>query len=305
MKNVIKKIENIIYKLILKLIDSPIKPRETILSKETKEKLLSIRNDNLMLGNEWKINTHLLYNNVINNNVCSFLRWDIILKTMFVSNFPYIKKELNYLKSHYLWEDWSRAIIETKTGDPIPSIFYPKSSGNLIHQTYHLAQYKEKTGIDFNNIELVFEFGGGYGSMCLLLNRLGFNGNYLIYDIPHFSVLQEYYLKSNSIKNFYCFSDISKLKQKISNNAKSLFIATWSLSEVPLDLRNKIVSIINDFDYILIAYQNEFDGIDNNLYFNNFKDNFKNMSWDELEIEHLPKNKYLMGKNATHPQNQT
>ena len=41
----------------------------------------------------------------------------------------------------------------------------------------------------------------------------------------------------------------------ISDNNQNCFIATWSISESPKCLRNKILSSVGNFNYFLIAYQ--------------------------------------------------
>ena len=60
----------------------------------------------------------------------------------------------------------------------------------------HLALFEETTGSKIDTLELIFEFGGGYGSMCRLAHNLGFNQAYIIFDLQPFSALQNYYLSS-------------------------------------------------------------------------------------------------------------
>ena len=78
------------------------------------------------------------------------------------------------------------------------------------------------------------------------------------------------------------------------NNGKTLFIATWSVSEVSLELRDKIFDIIAPNTY-LIAYQNNFSGIDNIKYFKKIRLVKNNYKWDDYEISHLKNNRYLIG----------
>src|SRR5207244_11597755 len=47
-----------------------------------------------------------------------------------------------------------------------------------------------------DDLACVLEFGGGYGSMCRLFHNLGFRGRYLIFDLPAFSALQRFFLRS-------------------------------------------------------------------------------------------------------------
>ena len=93
----------------------------------------------------------------------------------------------------------------------------------MIHHAYHLAQFEEKTRTQVHEIDFVLEFGGGYGSMCRLFYNLGFRGRYVIFDLPSFSALQIYYLKTldlpvqpiNELKSrtgIVCVSDNTVLK---------------------------------------------------------------------------------------------
>ena len=76
---------------------------------------------------------------------------------------------------------------------------------------------------------------------------------------------------------------------------KSLFIATWSLSEAPIKIRENIESIISCFKYILIAYQHSHSGFDNLYYFNNLVSKFDQYEWVDRKIKHLEGNSYLFG----------
>lgn len=204
MKIKMRLFRRIITKLLLMVLDKPLPPptqKEKQLIEEIKSKFVSSQRDASQANMEWGSNMNRLYELVMNDDIRSFLRWDVIMHTMFVSNnAPYVRRELNYLKNLAYWDNrWSKAIVESTIGHPIPFVFYPKSSGNLIHHAYHLAQLEEKAQINVNEIDFVFEFGGGYGSMCRLFHNIGFTGDYVIFDLPPFSALQEYYLKASSI----------------------------------------------------------------------------------------------------------
>lgn len=264
---------------------------------------------------EWFNHINSLRELVLNDNPREFLRWHVISSTMFVKHANYITPELNYLKSRHNWKDfWSKIIKESPIGHPTPYWRYPRSSGNLIHHAYHLAKFEEKTATRTNTMDYIFEFGGGYGSMCRLLYNSGFKGKYVIFDFPPFSALQRFFLKSNSItvhsvdsfkaaKNgAVCISAPELLKETILNDFNvnnSLFIATWSISEAPIGLRNLILPLASQFTWFLIGYQNQFKEINNADFFTNWKTNQRDVEWYEWEINHLPTNKYLIGKRNT------
>jgi hypothetical protein len=231
---------------------------------------------------------------------------------MFVKNDRYVLTELREIKKQVDWHQvWVKAIEEVRTGDPIPFKQYPVSSGNLIHHAYHLCQFQKSTGIKANGRDLVVEFGGGYGCMCRLFFKMGFHGKYILYDLPQFTALQTYYLKSVGIpvcdfENFssidngvVCISDLGRLKQFLGghlNKERSLFIAMWSISEAPLRLRDLFLSLVKGFDAYLMAYQDKFEEVDNAAYFLNYmglrQHDINCLQW---AIEHLPGNSYLVG----------
>ena len=172
------RIKLIIKKLLLIVIDRPL-PRptndETKLINEYKLKFKQINISNQNLDTDWGGNVSRLLEHVQKDNLRCFLRWDVIQKTMFISYSHFIVIEFIYLmRSHHWVKQWKNAITESHAGYPTPFFLYRKSSSNLIHHAYHLAQFQEFSNIDYSNINFVFEFGGGYGSMCRLVHNLGF-----------------------------------------------------------------------------------------------------------------------------------
>ncbi len=268
----------------------------------------------------WLSHMNALKDNVANRDPRRFLRWDVITGTMFTGNAPYISTELNYLKNHADWNmRWTSVIEESSVGHPVLCPFYPQSSGNLIHNAYHVAQFEEKTEIKIHNMDYVFEFGGGYGSMCRLLFNLGFKGRYIIFDLHPFSALQKYFLKniglpvlsSNTFNKqetgILCLSDIRELKALFAENkekSKSVFIATWSISESPISVRELILPHIIDFSSFLIAYQDIFGGTNNLDYFRNWQNAHTDVTWHSSKIEHIPGNNYLFGANLNNITNE-
>jgi len=265
----------------------------------------------------WAQNMNRLRELVIKENIREFLRWDVILETMFVGNNIYVATELEYLRGKSDWNGrWEKAIKEVETGSPLPFNKYPLSSGNLIHHAYHVAKFEEKTGVSSAKIDLVCEFGGGYGCMCKLFHNLGFEGKYIIFDFPHFCALQKYFLKSvgitvhdfdkiQSLENgVFCVSDIETFKillSKCNDCRNSLFIATWSMSEAPLDIRNSILPLLSQFKSFLIAYQDNFGEVNNIRYFDSLKNYYEHkVQWNQWRIKHLPGNNYLVGTRIFH-----
>ena len=126
------------------------------------------------------------------------------------------------------------------------------------------------------NIKKVFEFGAGYGCMARIFSKLNKKIKYICYDTDYVNLLQFYYLKHNNLNvgfhrsnKFFLTSNLKK-----SRNNNDLFIANWSLSEAPINYRNKFFKVISSSKYILICFQENFENIDNLKYFNMLKKNY-------------------------------
>lgn len=81
------------------------------------------------------------------------------------------------------------------------------------------------------------------------------------------------------------------------NGRDSMFIATWSISETSIRLRNSILPLITSCKAFLIAYLSQFQEVDNIEFFKNWTAAQANVEWQDWSIEHLGKgNRYLIGK---------
>jgi len=288
---------------------------------ELKQTITAIVDDSTRrttVGDAWLTNLDRLCQEVLTCDPNDFLNWDVIIRTMVVGNAEFVRDELNYLQALPDWESrWEKALEESSVGNPTLYNDFPSSSGNLIHQAYHLAQFENTTGIDITRARLVFEFGGGYGSMCRLVHNLNFKGRYVIFDLPPFSALQYFFLNKNGIStaksNEYskksshgviCVSDFEQLETILSdheNITDAVFIATWSLSEAPISLRQNVLSLVRQFEAFLIAYQGYFGNVDNVKFFEEWIGTMKNTKWHNWKIKHLPNhiykdNYYLIGQ---------
>ena len=175
-----------------------------------------------------------------------------------------------------------------------------KTCGHITHNLTHLIQGL-KFGIDVKNFDLILEFGGGYGGMAKLCNDMGYNKIYYIYDLPEIKTIQQYYLNKLNVSHKIII-DYNELKNIEMSNKKKLFIATWSLSEVDFDLRDKILDIIKDFDAVIIVFQNEIWNRNNSQYFGDdgiFKKKLQKIErWCKLNIPYIKwdgGNYYLLG----------
>lgn len=187
----------------------------------------------------WERHRYELRWHVLHSNISEFLRWSTIQATMFVEEAPYIRSEYDALVDE--WPACLPALAEGSTGNPKRLSFAPDTSGNMVHQAYHLLQLR-RVGIDFLNVSSVVEFGGGYGAMARLFNRLGYTGKYYIHDLLEFQWLQEYYLEAEGVP--VSFGPYP---------SADLLIACYSMSETAVGTRVNFMSLVAPKN-ILIAY---------------------------------------------------
>jgi len=273
--------------------------------------------DSPKANTEWEGNTRRLTELVLSSDARTFLGWDVIQNTMFYGQTPLyvMMAEYGHLCRRPDWKErWSKAITESSMGAAFPFPLFPKSSATLVHHAYHLARFEGEAAITIGSLDTILEFGGGFGSMCRLCHNLGFKGKYIILDLPHFSALQQYYLKSCGLnvlpgtdfekadEGIACLSSIDDLKHLFRTvNSKipaSLFIATWSLSEAPVETRDAVFDVVQFFSNYLICYRKQFGGVDNIRYFRDFRERISSADadvWHNKEILHIPRNYYLIG----------
>lgn len=208
-------------------------------------------------NNGWSRKAHYFRIEINKNPPEEFLTLPTIRGNMFVGNAPYISREWSVLPEPYrplckepcfggpeMWQEWT--------------------SGNMIRQAYHAWQWSSSQWETINkkmaSLSHITEFGGGYGAMALMCYRLGFRGQYILVDLPEFLLLQEFYL-SNVLPDIISF----QFKQWHSGPT-DLLIACFSLSETDEVLRTLFLNSIQP-KHVLIGYQSQFDGINNDEFF--------------------------------------
>ena len=216
-----------------------------------------------------------------NDNPERFLRWSTIEATMFPRETRWIRREFDSLESR-----WMEVIREPFFGNPLPMPSCKWTSGNLVHQAYHLSMWESFTGQKICDLSNIYEFGGGYGAMAMIAARAGFDGDYFIQDVPELSILQEYYLSNVGVNAI--------LTTEIPDVEADLVIGCYSFSEVPIELRESVLTKVEGKSY-LFAYQDTFYEVDNLGWFREFARDRPHLDWHEIRIEHLPGHYYLMG----------
>ena len=221
---------------------------------------------------DWATATNRLRHLVLNADPRAFLRWDVIMERMAVRQSPITPLELSALQALPDWESrWKPAIREDPAGRPFRYSGFPDGSEPLIQTAYALSQLEELAGRPVEAWDSVIEFGGGFGSLCRLIHRLGFRGRYVIFDLPPFTLLQRYFLRSACIlrdgdERISLTSDLDALERHVAElppDAWSMFVACWSLSETPLAMRERIRPLVERIGRYAIAYQERYGEVDN------------------------------------------
>ena len=237
----------------------------------------------------WARYRYEIRKDMLEQDIEDFTHWPTITCTMFVANAPYIDREWKTIAPY---PRYRKAAEEYPLGRPI--LFRDsRASGNSIHQTYHLSQWEAWSGIKAEQLERVVEFGGGFGSMRARFERLGYTGQYNLYDTPEFSLLQEWYLSNLGIPAIYC--PLERDRFRPLDPGCDLLIACYSLSEVSPELRTAFFDSAAPQN-VLIASQDGYGGEGLEVSWKQFTARRPNYHWEFQEITSLPGHFYLFGE---------
>lgn len=229
----------------------------------------------------WRLN---LYDWVLKNDPAEFWKCPAVYHTMCQAHWP-ISIEYEYMRLDMRLS----SVCQIPHFGPNDYLGLASHSMNLIHQAYHIQQWEQATGRNINQLDTIVEFGGGYGAMALLCHRLGFEGKYIIYDLPEFSLLQEYYLSQ--------FGLLASVEWNPKRKPKDvdLFMALYSLSEVK---RHERAYLIHKAKSYLCLYSGLWEKWDNVHWFQTVLPvMFPSLQWQHTELTHLPdqNNHYSIG----------
>lgn len=266
----------------------------------------------LITAEIWDAKRARLRELLLRGDPAEFLRWDVVRSTMVKRARKPVTAELRHLQRQPDWKQrWRPALRESTVGCPRPFRLYPHSSGNLIHQAYHLCRFEETTGLSLPTLPYIVEFGGGYGSLCRLFHQLGFAGTYVIFDLPEVAVLQRFFLGSvgltalksrrgvqEAVRGAITLSDLADFGRVLRARPPGMaaFIAQWSLGETPVALRRLVLPEVAGFDAYLLGYTEWFEGIDNRGFFKDWRTTLPGYAWHDIPLPHLHKAEwYLFG----------
>ncbi|AWN48660.1 hypothetical protein DK419_21770 [Methylobacterium terrae] len=198
---------------------------------------------------------------------------------------------------------WFPLTRDTKVGGPKD---YGRDLGTspiLVQHAYHLMRYEQDTGRALTECDVIVEIGGGYGSFCRLLRNAGFEGLHVIYDLPHVSAIQRLYLGLSGFtevspaqvarrtRHGVCLvtdDGLDAVHAALADQGLTVgFVATWSLSEAPMSVRDRIFPRFHPLcTRYLIAYQPYWDRIDNGAYFGALCRDRPDLTW---RTEQMPR----------------
>ena len=231
----------------------------------------------------WARNRRALQEHLKSNDLADFINWSTIQATMFVGDVGYVRKEYAEIMTD---KQFTGSVIEeTKAGHP--PLMWGWTSGNLIHQYYHLKQWLDLTRQDIREMGSIVEVGAGYGAMALICHRLGFKGRYFIFDLPELVRLQRYYL-------WETIGDLDTIYWSFPLELCDLFIASHSLNEMPVVERERLLSQVAAKEY-LFASSYEFDGVNNQDYFEQMAGSIQGIDWKFYPHRHQENAFYMVG----------
>jgi len=168
------------------------------------------------------------------------------------------------LKGKINRDEWMKALKEPFLGHNEES--YAKVKKQLVLEkdvvetspwalksAHHVLMFIENSKNDLMSFDQIVEFGPGIGETCRLINDLGYKGDYYLYDLPEVLKISSFYNKAyENVKSVTHYSEIDP-------NKKTLFIGTWSISEIPFSLRDDVFNHFKNADYLIIYQKNAFE----------------------------------------------
>ena len=214
----------------------------------------------------WDYWRHNLWGRAQTDEPKSFYKWPCVYHTMMVDHWWPNPMSAEVL---YVSDRGGLALIDS-------TAMSISDYRNQVHQLYHLLRWQETTGRRIADMRSICEFGGGYGAMALACHQLGFRGEYYIYDLPEFCLLQQWYLEQNGIS--------VKHSSEIIPMEADMLIACYSMSETNYAERDDFLDKVKANNYLFL-YSNLFEEFENIDYFQQLDFGKR---WHHSHIDHLP-----------------
>lgn len=125
-----------------------------------------------------------------------------------------------------------------------------------LKSAHHILTYEALSGRSILRYDQIVEFGAGIGETARLIMDLGFRGDYYILVLPEIARISGFYVQGRAKITCKVARRFARTSLKYHGARIRLVIATWSLSEVPIEYRNDVVSFFKGSDFLMI-FQNE------------------------------------------------
>ena len=182
-------------------------------------------------------------------------------------------------------DKWLFAMLPSKDGYRDYSKFwedvvylddYTATSKVNLKNNHHYQTYQKLGKKPINEYNRIVEFGGGCGDMARFVMDMGFNGEYVMVDIPSSLEIQKHLLSN--------FTNITYTSEILHYEPNTLLISTWSISESPIEWRSKFMVNLMPEGW-LITYQRYWsqEDLNNVEYFDNWRGEREDISflpWD-------------------------
>eukprot|EP00747_Dinoflagellata_sp_TGD_P184521 gnl/TRDRNA2_/TRDRNA2_40194_c0_seq1.p1 gnl/TRDRNA2_/TRDRNA2_40194_c0~~gnl/TRDRNA2_/TRDRNA2_40194_c0_seq1.p1 ORF type:complete len:498 (+),score=71.24 gnl/TRDRNA2_/TRDRNA2_40194_c0_seq1:202-1494(+) len=186
--------------------------------------------------------------------------------------------------------------FDTKT--PIPGA--PLSLEHLQH-TGAIMIFEKTLDVRVSSLRSVVEFGAGTGSFSRLFKDLGFRGRHVVFDTPTLLLAQKFWNRNRGVQScprgrtsaglaadidappvcvgmnspgiLWQTATISELREALaalppaSATEPGLFLATYSLSEAPVFIRDQVLDLVGNssaISHLLFQYEADMDNLFNN-----------------------------------------
>jgi len=157
-------------------------------------------------------------------------------------------------------------VSENKSGDKMVQVSTSTTQLAFACDLRDMLRY----GIDVRQRRLIIEFGAGYGGLAAFLAGAGFKGRYIVYDFPELAPVQRYIMEERGMdfRLVHSAEDLStEVKASATPQQGCLFVAMWSLSEMPIKHRTAIVAAVSRCEQFIIKFQDHFMNLDNVHFF--------------------------------------
>jgi hypothetical protein len=298
--SIARKLEDVVATLT-DLQQRPATPQQQQLADRLRQELRGLTGDAEAQLPFWRATCEALRDAAETGDPRFFMRWPAIAGAMVTRTSPFTVAAYRRLRRSPQWRDvWAGALHHSLHGNGPPFLLDLRTSPITVGHAGVLLHFQAATGRSLLAADCIVEFGGGYGSMCRLVNRLGFTGRYVIFDLPPILALQRYFLAMHGIElsapepRIWFTSSLAEVAAAM--RPKTALVSTWALSEMPLTLRAEITALLDDerSTAALFAYQAEFQGIDNVAYFRALRARTDDRwMWEHAQIDDI--SAYLVG----------